>query len=64
MSIPDPMNAATAREALEYFLAAGFDRIDTAILYQDGATEATLGECCFQFFVFCAHAIALLFRGR
>lgn len=44
MSIPDPLNATDAKEALDYFLAAGFDKIDTAILYQGGATEATLGE--------------------
>ncbi|CAN0549815.1 unnamed protein product, partial [Laminaria digitata] len=43
MSMPDPMGAEAAREALEYFLSAGFDQIDTAILYQAGATEATLG---------------------
>lgn len=43
MSIPEPLDTATAREALEYFHAAGFDEIDTAILYQDGATETTLG---------------------
>ncbi|CAM9737568.1 unnamed protein product [Ectocarpus sp. 4 AP-2014] len=44
MSIPEPLDTAAAREALEYFHAAGFDEIDTAILYQDGATETTLGE--------------------
>ncbi|CAM9971771.1 unnamed protein product [Hapterophycus canaliculatus] len=44
MSIPEPLGAADAKEALEYFLAAGFDEIDTAILYQDGKTEETLGE--------------------
>eukprot|EP00752_Nemacystus_decipiens_P002716 g2536.t1 len=44
MSIPDPLDAIAAQEALDYFLAAGFDEIDTAILYQGGATEATLGE--------------------
>ena len=43
MSIPDPLDAVAAQEALDYFLAAGFDEIDTAILYQGGATEATLG---------------------
>lgn len=45
MSIPDPLDAAAAREALDYFFAAGFDKIDTAIIYQGGATEATLGKC-------------------
>lgn len=44
MSIPDPLDVEPAREALEYFLAAGFDQIDTAILYQAGATEASLGK--------------------
>lgn len=44
MSIPDPLDVATAREALDYFFAAGFDKIDTAIIYQGGATEVTLGE--------------------
>ncbi|CBJ32468.1 conserved unknown protein [Ectocarpus siliculosus] len=44
MSIPEPLDTAAAREALEYFHAAGFDEIDTAILYQGGATETTLGE--------------------
>lgn len=43
MSIPDPLKPDAARESLEYFLAAGFDEIDTAILYQEGATEETLG---------------------
>lgn len=43
MSIPEPLDTVAAREALEYFHAAGFDEIDTAILYQDGATETTLG---------------------
>ncbi|CAM9764768.1 unnamed protein product [Ascophyllum nodosum] len=44
MSIPDPLDTDAAREALDYFYAAGFDKIDTAILYQNGMTEATLGE--------------------
>lgn len=44
MSIPNPLGAAAAQEALDYFSAAGFDEIDSAILYQEGATEATLGE--------------------
>lgn len=43
MSIPDPLDAAAAREALDYFFAAGFDKIDTAIIYQGGTTETTLG---------------------
>lgn len=42
-TIPEPLDKAAAQEALEYFLAAGFDEIDTAILYQAGATAATLG---------------------
>lgn len=42
-TIPDPLDKAAAQEALKYFLAAGFDEIDTAILYQEGATTATLG---------------------
>lgn len=48
MSIPEPLGAADAKEALEYFLAAGFNEIDTAILYQDGKTEETLGACELQ----------------
>lgn len=44
MSIPNPLDASNAREAMNYFLAAGYDEIDTAILYQDGKTEMTLGE--------------------
>lgn len=44
MSIPGQLDMAGARESLEYFLAAGFDRIDSAILYQGGKTEITLGE--------------------
>ncbi|CAN0346786.1 unnamed protein product [Ascophyllum nodosum] len=44
MSIPDPLDADAASEALDYFYAAGFDKIDTAILYQSGMTEATLGK--------------------
>lgn len=44
MGIPDPMGASAARDALDYFHAAGFNRVDTAILYQEGKTEATLGK--------------------
>lgn len=44
MSIPDPLDAGAAREALDYFHAAGFNKVDTAILYQGGKTEVTLGE--------------------
>lgn len=44
MSIPSPLGAAATREALDYFLAAGFDQIDTAIMYQGGKSESTLGE--------------------
>lgn len=44
MSVPEPLNAVAAREALDYFLSAGFDQIDSAILYQEGRTDATLGE--------------------
>lgn len=48
MSMPDPLSVPLAREALDYFLAAGYDEVDTAILYQGGKTEVTLGEyfCC------------------
>ncbi|CAM9765046.1 unnamed protein product [Ascophyllum nodosum] len=44
MSIPNPLNAAATREALDYFKAAGFDEVDTATMYQGGLTESTLGE--------------------
>lgn len=44
MSIPDPMDEVAAREALDYFYAAGFNEVDTAILYQGGKTEAALGK--------------------
>lgn len=44
MSIPDPMDAGAACEALDYFYASGFNEVDTAIIYQGGKTEATLGK--------------------
>lgn len=44
MSIPVPLAAPATREALDYFAAAGFDEIDTAIMYQGGNSEKTLGE--------------------
>lgn len=44
MGIPDPMGASAACDALDYFHAAGFNRVDTAILYQEGKTEVTLGK--------------------
>lgn len=44
MSIPNPLDEKSTREALEYFRAAGFDQIDTAIMYQGGKSEVTLGE--------------------
>ncbi|CAN0046946.1 unnamed protein product [Pylaiella littoralis] len=44
MSIPVPLNAASTREALNYFSAAGFDEIDTAIMYQGGKSEKALGD--------------------
>ncbi|CAB1096993.1 unnamed protein product [Ectocarpus sp. CCAP 1310/34] len=43
MSIPAPLDAEATREALDYFAARGFDQIDTAIMYQGGKSEATLG---------------------
>ena len=48
MSIPNPLNAAATREALDYFKAAGFDEVDTATMYQGGLTESTLGERAFS----------------
>lgn len=44
MNIPNPLDEGAARQALEYFSAAGFDEIDTAIMYQGGKTETTLGK--------------------
>eukprot|EP00904_Undaria_pinnatifida_P003317 jgi/Undpi1/12987/HiC_scaffold_7.g02651.m1 len=44
MNIPNPLDEGAARQALEYFSAAGFDEIDTAIMYQGGKTETTLGD--------------------
>lgn len=44
MSIPNPLNEGATREALSYFREAGFDEVDTAIMYQGGTSEMTLGE--------------------
>ncbi|CAM9475110.1 unnamed protein product, partial [Sphacelaria rigidula] len=44
MSIPGQLDIAGARESLEYFLDAGFDMVDSAIIYQGGKTEMALGE--------------------
>lgn len=44
MSIPSPLTIPDAKEALDYFLASGFDEVDTALIYQDGKTEPALGE--------------------
>lgn len=44
MSIPNPLDAPATREALDYFAAAGFDEVDTAIMYQGGNSERSLGE--------------------
>lgn len=44
MSIPNPLHASATREALDYFKASGFDQIDTAIMYQGGLAESTLGK--------------------
>lgn len=43
MTIPNLLDATAARESLEYFLKAGFDEVDTSILYEKVGTEATLG---------------------
>lgn len=44
MSIPNPLDAQATCEALDYFAAAGFNDVDTAIMYQGGKSESTLGE--------------------
>lgn len=44
MSIPSPLDPAATREALDYFAKAGFEDIDTAIMYQGGKSEGALGE--------------------
>lgn len=44
VSIPVQMDAEAALEALDYFHAAGFNEVDTAILYEGGKTEVTLGK--------------------
>lgn len=45
MSIPNPLDVPATREALDYFAKAGFEDIDTAIMYQGGKSEGALGEC-------------------
>lgn len=44
MSIPNPLDEGATRQALQYFSAAGFEEIDTAIMYQGGKSETTLGD--------------------
>lgn len=44
MSIPNPLDEASTRQAVEYFRQKGFDQVDTAIMYQGGKSEVTLGE--------------------
>lgn len=44
MSIPNPLDEASTRQAVEYFQQKGFDQVDTAIMYQGGKAEVTLGE--------------------
>ncbi|KAG5176149.1 aldo-keto reductase family 7, member A2 [Tribonema minus] len=44
MGIPSPMTKELASEALQIFKAAGHSDLDTAIMYQGGQTEVTLGE--------------------
>lgn len=44
MSIPNPLDVSATREALDYFAKAGFEDIDTAIMYQGGKSEGALGE--------------------
>eukprot|EP00903_Cladosiphon_okamuranus_P012448 g11659.t1 len=44
MSIPNPLDVSATREALDYFAKAGFEDIDTAIMYQGGKSESALGE--------------------
>lgn len=58
MSIPVPLDAAATREALDYFAAAGFDEIDTAIMYQGGKSENALGESSLVGGAFAAAALA------
>lgn len=43
MAVPNLLDAAATRESLQYFLDAGFDEVDTSILYEKSGTEATLG---------------------
>ncbi len=43
MSVPNLLDAAATRESMEYFLNAGFDEVDTSILYEKAGTEETLG---------------------
>lgn len=68
MSIPNPLDEASTREAVNYFRAAGFDQVDTAIMYQGGKSEVTLGECRSQsrgrIFFFPAFSCVLFCRAR
>ena len=57
MSIPNPLDVPATREALDYFTKAGFEEIDTAIMYQGGKSEGALGErelCCADGLVVCS----------
>ncbi|CAM9772114.1 unnamed protein product [Choristocarpus tenellus] len=44
MSIPNPLDAISTKATLDEFREAGHQEIDTAIMYQGGKAEATLGE--------------------
>lgn len=59
VTTPNPLDVSTTKEALEYFRAAGFDEVDTALLYQVGQTEATLGAPTATCSSFCLAMVAL-----
>lgn len=44
MSIPHQLDLQGTVQALEVFRAAGHAEVDTAIMYEGGQTEKTLGE--------------------
>ena len=44
MSIPHQLDLGNTVQALEVFRRAGHVEVDTAIMYEDGLTERTLGE--------------------
>lgn len=66
MCVPNLLGAAATRESMEYFLNAGFDEVDTSILYEKARTEATLGAnvlSCSHFFILLdQHSTQVYFR--